>query len=143
MAGLMANPVELGALSPSGSLASLRVEAGFASRLTDRAQTDFAEILGIANRAAASTPTDPAEQARDAAERFVASVLVQPMLALARASNDQPPPFGPGPGENQFGSILDAQRAMELVRSTRWPIVDRLTDDLTRRTDAAAETPET
>lgn len=121
-------------LSPSTALPFLG--PGALPAASDRSRTDFADLLGIADRTLAGA--GPADQARDAAERFVAKVLVEPLLGLARASNNSPPPLGPAPGEQQFGSLLDAQRAMDLVRSTRWPIVDRLARDLERSTDATA-----
>lgn len=95
-------------------------------------QRDFAEILGIANRMSQPTETDPQTRARQAAEQFVAQVLVQPMLAEVRNASTQPPPFGPGNAEKQFGSIIDAQRAMDMVRGSGWSIVDRVAADLER-----------
>jgi len=53
-----------------------------------------------------------------------------------RSGNDQPPPFGPGPGEEKFGAFIDAQRAMDLVRSADWPIVDRIARDLARASES-------
>ncbi len=63
------------------------------------AQSDFARILGIDNRLAPVTAESEAGEARAVAEQFVAKVFIEPMLALVRESNTQPPPLGPGPGE--------------------------------------------
>ena len=106
-----------------------------------RAHADFAAVLGIAQRGVATGPSDAAGRARDAAERLVAKVLVEPVLASERASNAQPPPFGPGPGEKQFSGLIDAQRALDLVRSGNWAIVDRLAGDLARASARAAGEP--
>lgn len=101
----------------------------------DRA--DFASILGIADRVADGPAPTGAESARAVAEEFVARVFIEPVLAEVRNSNTLPPPFGPGPGEKQFAGLIDAKRAMDMVRSVDWPIVDRLTRDLTRGADGA------
>ena len=101
-------------------------------------QADFASILGIENRLASRADATPEQEARSIAENFVAKVFIEPMLALVRESNDQPPPFGPGPGEKQFASLMDAQRSIDLVRAAEWPIVERLTNDLTRTPDRPA-----
>ncbi|MBZ0171129.1 MAG: hypothetical protein K8E66_01990 [Phycisphaerales bacterium] len=97
-----------------------------------RAQADFASILGIADRGVRDGTDNPVAQAREAAEQFVAKVFIEPALAISRESSDLPPPFGAGSGEKQFSSLMDAQRAMDLVRSSEWPIVDRLVRDMTR-----------
>lgn len=99
-----------------------------------RSQTDFASILGIADRGNIRADDSP----RAIAESFVATVLVEPILALAREANTQPAPFGPAPGENAFGAMLDSQRALELVRKSDWPIVERLASDLDRANRARA-----
>tara|TARA_Y100001933_G_scaffold172594_1_gene170860 strand:+ start:52 stop:516 length:465 start_codon:yes stop_codon:yes gene_type:complete len=95
-------------------------------------QADFASVLGIENRLARRADLTQADEARGVAEGFVAKVFIEPLLKMVREANTQPPPFGPGPGEKEFGSLIDAQRAMDLVRSAEWPIVDRLASDLTR-----------
>ncbi|USN98090.1 MAG: hypothetical protein H6810_07825 [Phycisphaeraceae bacterium] len=97
-----------------------------------QSQSDFASILGIAERGAHGEAECDADRAREAAQELVASVLVQPTLAVERESDDLPPPFGPGEAEKQFGALIDAQRAIGLVRSTHWPLVDRLVEDMTR-----------
>lgn len=95
-------------------------------------QTDFASIMGMQNRVSHAGDGTTSEKARQAAQEFVAKVFIEPMLKQVRDSNHTPPPFGPGPGEKQFGSMIDAQRSIDLVRSASWPIVDRLAADLTR-----------
>lgn len=98
-------------------------------------RSDFASIMGIANRgigADGDEPLDAADKAKKVAEEFVAKVFIEPMLKQARESNKEAPPFGPGQGEKQFSSLIDAQRSLDLVRSASWPIVDRLASDMTR-----------
>ena len=102
-------------------------------------QSDFASLMGVANRGIGSGSADPedaAGKAKKVAEEFVAKVFIEPMLKQARESNKSAPPFGPGQGEKQFSSLIDAQRSLDLVRSASWPIVDRLAGDLTRAAEA-------
>lgn len=118
-------------LAPAGGPMPLNTNTLRSPSDTRSDQADFAGILGIANRV---TPDDEgpthAAQARQTAEEFVSKVFIEPMLAQVRESNQSPPPFGPGDGEKQFAGLIDAQRALELVRSASWPIVDRLTSDM-------------
>ncbi len=100
-------------------------------------QTEFAAIMGVQNRVRHAGAGDAAENAKKVAEEFVAKVFLEPMLKQVRESNQTPPPFGPGPGEKQFASMMDAQRALDLVRSASWPIVDRLAADMTRNQTAS------
>jgi hypothetical protein len=91
-------------------------------------QRAFADVLAIANRG--MDLQDPAEQHREAAEKLVATTLVEPILKQLREANNTPPPFGPGAGEKQFRSLGDAHAAREIVRSSRFELVDRLAQDL-------------
>ena len=97
-------------------------------------------MLGIENRLARTPRESPEQEARRTAEELVSKVLVEPVFAQMRASNNATPPFGPAPGEKEFAPLVDAQRALELVRSARWPLVDRLASDLTRRTSSDQQT---
>lgn len=94
------------------------------------AQADFARTLG---RSIVDAKTSPKEQARDAAEQFVASVFVQPVLQQLRESSEAAPPFEPSQGERMFQSMLDQTIARNIVRSTNWPLVERITSDLLAR----------
>lgn len=100
-------------------------------------QADFSRILSIASAEADSTD-DADTKARDAAERLVAVVLVQPILKQMRESNQAAEPFKPTRGEQQFQSMLDAKFAQEITRSARFPLVERLARDMRQhvRTDA-------
>lgn len=99
------------------------------NRLTQ--QADFAGILA-SQRGKAGTPE---QQAKQAAEDFVSVALVQPILKQLRDSNKAAPPYGPGPGEKQFRTLADAQMARNLVRSTNWPLIDRLAKQMLRQVD--------
>lgn len=114
--------------------------AGFAAPSFGRglaAQGTFAEALGAARRADAADagqPKDPAAKARQAAELLVSTTLVEPVLKQIRESNNAAPPFGPAPGEKQFGALLDHRLAHDIVRSANFPLVDRLARNLLNNT---------
>ncbi len=126
----------IGGLGQLGTPTGLMSGSGLDARRHDPRE-DFASILGIGERGVPRA--SGGDETREAAEQFVAKAFIEPALAIARESNHLPPPLGPGSAEKQFASLIDAQRAMDLVRSTRWPIVDRLVSDLRREptTDGA------
>lgn len=95
-----------------------------------RRQDDFASALSRAGSGTARAGSSPEARAREAAEEFVAVALVQPILAKLRDTNGAAPPFRPGPGERQFQSLADAHVARQIVRSSHFPLVDRLARDL-------------
>lgn len=74
----------------------------------------------------------PEEQARKAAEEFVATSLVKPVLQQLRASNNAKPPFAPGPYEKHFGPIVDNAIAGDMVKSRGWGIVEAVERQLLR-----------
>lgn len=113
----------LGSTSPQTALA-----ASSPSR-RDASQEDFSSTLA---RVSGRTQT-PEEQARAAAEQFVSVALIQPLLSQLRGSNQAAPPFAPTQGEKQFQSMFDASIAQQITRAKRFPLVDRLTDDLLKR----------
>lgn len=84
--------------------------------------------------------TDAPQRAREAAQDFVAIAFVAPVLKQLRDSNNAAPPFAPGAAEKQFGALMDQQVARQVVRATRFPLVDRVAGDLLRtgRTTARA-----
>jgi Rod binding domain-containing protein len=95
-------------------------------------QSDFAQTLSRAASGPAAAK-DPIE-ARKAAEDFVAIALVQPILKQLREGDRTPPPYGPGPGEKQFRQLADAQVARQVVRSSKWPLVDSMVKVMNART---------
>lgn len=93
------------------------------------AQRSFAEILSIADRGPAARAAEP----REIAETFVAVALVQPLLAEARKSTWAAPPFAPTQGEKQFGALMDAHVAREVTKAARFPLVERLAQQMRSR----------
>jgi hypothetical protein len=86
-------------------------------------QNDFRSVIA---RAQSAVGRDRSQAAREAAEQFVATALVQPILGQLRATNHAAAPFGPTQGEHAFQQLADAQTAIGLVRKSRWEIVDRI-----------------
>ena len=75
----------------------------------------------------------PEAEIRQAAEQLVSATFIVPVLSQIREPNNAAPPFAPTQGEKQFGAILDQRVADEIVKSSRLPIVDRLTRDFASR----------
>lgn len=126
-------------LTPAMAPAAL----GHRGLLTD-SQRQFAGILGQMDRADRPLPgtfadgsAAPAlkteEQARAAAQQFVAVALVQPLLGQLRSSNAAAGVFAPSQGEKQFQTMFDAQIAERIVTASNFGIVDKLTDQLMKR----------
>lgn len=119
-----AGTTSMGAMGLGPSLSS-RLAPGGAALV--RRQEDFSSTLA---RAHSSANTTPEQQAREAAEEFVSMALVQPLLAQLRETNHAAPPFKPTQGERQFQGLADAHIARQVVRSSRFPLVDRLARNL-------------
>lgn len=77
------------------------------------------------------------DDAQQAAEQFVATALVEPILKQLRESSSAPPPWGPGPGEKPFQAMADTALADRLVAGGRWPIVERLARGMRQHSSAA------
>ncbi len=75
---------------------------------------------------------DPAK-VREAAENFVSIALVQPVFKQLRSTNNTAAPFAPTKAEQQFQSMIDARLAQKMVKSSNWPLVDRLAQDMLKR----------
>ena len=106
---------------------------------TLHAQRSFAEALSIADRRV-DAKQSPKQEARAAAEQFVAVTLVQPLLKQLRETNNAAEPFAPGEAEKQFRALHDATLAHEIVSAGHWPLVDRLARDLLQKSQSASET---
>jgi hypothetical protein len=65
---------------------------------------------------------------RTAAEDLVANAFIAPVLRQLRETSDAAPPFQQTPAEKQFGQMLDAETARQIVRKSNLPLVDRLAD---------------
>jgi hypothetical protein len=94
----------------------------------------FADALGRAARG--PREEDPEVLARRGAEQLVANAFVRPLLSQLREGAMAAPPFAPTQGEKQFRALADAKLADDIVHSARLPIVDRIANDLLRRTGA-------
>lgn len=104
----------------------MRVPPTTASPMIER-QRDFSAVI-----ARDDTPASEQGSARRAAEDFVAMAFVEPLLAQLREGNNAAPPFAPGPGEKQFGEIMDQVLSRQIVRASNFGLVDRLEADLSR-----------
>lgn len=94
----------------------------------------FQDILG---RAEIKPDESPEIAARRSAEQFVAMTLVQPLLKQLRETSQAAPPFAPTQGEKQFQGVMDAELAQRIVGAANFPLVDRLAQDMLRRSPAA------
>ncbi|MEM1183574.1 MAG: hypothetical protein AAGI53_01085 [Planctomycetota bacterium] len=93
-------------------------------------QRDFASLLNREMSMPGAGKDTPEQSARAAAEDFVATALVQPLLKAVREANQAPAPWGPTDVEKQFGGFIDADRSRQIVRAGNFGIVDRLARDL-------------
>lgn len=100
-------------------------------------QLEFTEILGKQT----SRQIGKADEAkiREAAENFVAIALVQPVFKQMRASNHAEAPFGPNKAEQQFQSLVDARVARHIVHKTKWPVVERVAQNMLKKAGLAPE----
>lgn len=96
---------------------------------------DFGRVLASMKDRQASA--SPQEAARRSAEEFVASSLIVPVLKALREQNSAAAPFAPGDSERLFGPLLDEEIAVRIARAKRFPLVDRLAQDLLRDHSAA------
>lgn len=87
----------------------------------------FRDIFGAKHAKASGV-----DQARQAAEEFVAQALVKPVLAQLRSTNQATGPFAPGPYEKQLGPLVDNMVAERIVKSQRFPIVEAVEKQLRR-----------
>ncbi len=87
----------------------------------------FARFLASASVSGDAITND---QTRQAAEQLVAVTFIQPILRAARESNNAAPPFAPTAIEKQFGPLMDARLSDAIMRSSRWPLIDRIERDM-------------
>lgn len=85
---------------------------------------------GFAARLRAAEPDDRLRTAREAAEQLVATVFVEPILAMLHAGNRAAEPFAPGSAERRFTPFLDQQIAQRIVAGANFGLVDRITEHL-------------
>ncbi len=113
----------------------------FAEHLTQATGTDPTASLpqaqrrieSVAERAGASVgPEGRTERSRHIAEEFVAAAFLEPLLAQIRESSTAAEPFAPTTAEKRFGPLLDQRIAHNVVRGARFPLVDRIQQQLLR-----------
>lgn len=100
-------------------------------------QRSFAAVLA---RGQSANTMMPQAKAREAAMQLVAVALVQPILKELRDTNSAAPPFAPTQGEQQFRALMDAELAQRVVQAARFPLVDRLAQELLDRAERANPT---
>lgn len=114
--------------------------AGIGAGTTSAAENPvFADVMRQA--AGGARP----EEVRTAAEDLVANAFIAPVLRQMRETSDAAPPFQQTPAEKQFGQLLDAETARQIVRKSDLPLVDRLAktfEALGARTAALRDTQE-
>jgi Rod binding domain-containing protein len=99
-------------------------------------QHTFLSVLG---RAANRTAGTPEAQARDAAQQFVSTTLVQPLLKQLREMENAAPPFAAGPGEKQFRALMDAEVAQNITSASHFPLIDRVARQLLKKAAKGAK----
>ncbi|GEM_PF-6834061 len=96
-------------------------------------QNVFSPSIGSGTEAAASKGTTRAEQAKEAADKLVATTFIKPILSEARKMDNAPAPFKPTQAEEMFGAMLDNKIADELVAKLNLPLAQRMTRDMVDR----------
>ena len=77
-----------------------------------------------------AAPTAQEAEAKDTAEKLIATTLIKPILAQARAARDAPAPWGQTQAEKQFGALLDNRIADDIAKSSSFPIAQRIADQI-------------
>ncbi|TVQ51621.1 MAG: hypothetical protein EA377_12220 [Phycisphaerales bacterium] len=82
------------------------------------------------------------EKAQEAAEQFVASSLVIPILATLRENTfNATGPFAPNMAEKRFGPVFDQHVADRVVKAANFPIVDTIADRYAARFEESEAAP--
>jgi Rod binding domain-containing protein len=102
---------------------------------TAQNQLDFAEVLG--KKTGRQLGRADEGKIREAAENFVAVAFVQPVFKQLRAANHAAAPFGPNKAEQQFQSLVDAQVSKHIVHKSKWPVVERVAQQMLKKAGLA------
>ncbi len=86
----------------------------------------FADILDRTDRPTGS----PADLARAAAGRLVASSFIMPLPTSLRESTTAAEPFAPGPAERRFAPMLDWIIADRITEAANFSLIDAIVDRL-------------
>lgn len=110
-------------------LAPKPLEASLPSRRTEQFER---ELTAAQAAPAAGVRLAPGKQAelRQAAEQFVSSAFVLPLLAQMRDDPFRSDLFHGGQGEDAFQSQLDTILADRITRGARFPLVDTIVDKI-------------
>jgi len=111
---------------------NLIASRSFSEEMTNRFVNDNHEVETLVDK----DDDTLAAKARQAAEEFVAISLVQPILNNLRSEPLVDPEnmaIHPGEGEKVMQPLWDAQVAKRIVKAADWPIVDRLADQLLKK----------
>jgi len=89
------------------------------------------------NEARGDNPVTPREaNALDTAQKLVATTLIKPILAQARAARDAPAPWGQTQAEKQFGGLLDNRIADDISKASNFPIAQRIAEQILKNSPA-------
>lgn len=122
------------------SIDALRPFASPMEAVADDRAPSFSTILSRFTHG--SDQGSPEDKARFAAEEFVATTLITPILKQLREMNQASGPFAPGRYEKTFGALFDGEIASRIVRASHFPLVDRLARDLLRQSSDASSAPD-
>ncbi|MEQ9455405.1 MAG: hypothetical protein RLN76_12540 [Phycisphaeraceae bacterium] len=111
-------------MDPSSAQHSARVSASSAN---DQG-TSFLDKL---ERAGKLTDFDAIEaQVTEAAEKLIADLFIQPLMAQARSGPFKSDLFSGGMAEDVFAPHLDAELSSGMSKSAQWPLTQSLVDQL-------------
>jgi len=83
------------------------------------------------NEVRTDTVVTPQEaSALNTAQKLIATTLIKPILADARAARDAPAPWGQTQAEKQFGGLLDNRIADDISKASNFPIAQRIADQI-------------
>lgn len=80
--------------------------------------------MGVERKLSSNDP------AHDAAQSFIATALIQPILKQLRQTNNAAEPFAPGEFEKQFAPLMDQIWSEQVTRSGNWPLVEAVAQHL-------------
>ncbi len=123
-------------ITPSMPDVSPMSRVGSTPRASQAPNRGFGSTLGGALR-----PVSGEEDARLAAEEFVAIAFVEPILKSLRESNQAVEPFAPSEAEKSFGPLLDAEISRRIVAKERYSLVDVVARRLLAASEGATHAP--
>ena len=98
------------------------------SAAPNHGSNDDTESPAAARQDALPTPREA--KALDTAQKLVATTLIKPILAQARATRDAPAPWNQTQAEKQFGALLDNRLADDISKASNFAIAKRIADQI-------------